>query len=331
MATDLLKRNQFAVIGQSFDEETAPSKSCINVALGFVSPENLEEYIRLADECRVLPRNHRAKEDKLKVKCMALHAMSEEVKTLMLDDDEDDAIGVPLADVSKEDFMLAPVVKVEPSAVGTTTATAAAPASGPDICPHSSMADAEQQQEVPHGELGAKATREDISQSPVVKVELTEMALWEGHMVLESYVDLLSHMKREHPETFQHDTLWSASMQTYALNLLGEAYVSFAKKSVDNMGVEDISHFKDLFSDLQYCFKFDVSWLRKRLDCIEEVRFKKTRVGGELVALGLCIEAREKELAQLKALYHEKTEEVGAAYKRAADGLLIGWTPQESF
>lgn len=261
---------------------------------------------------------------------MALHAMSEAVEALALDDDDEDndAIGEPQADVSKEDFVLAPVVKVEPSAVGTTTPTAAAPASRPGICPHSSMVDAERQQEVPHGELGTKANREDIAESPVVKVELTEMALWEGHMVLESYVDLLSHMKREHPETFQHDTIRSASMQTHALNLLGETYVSFAKKPVDTMGVEDISRFKDLFSDLEHCFEFDVSWLRERLDRIEEVRFKNTRVGGELVALGLCIEAREKELAQLKVLYHEKTEEVRAAYKCAADGLLIGWTPQ---
>ncbi|KAL5787371.1 hypothetical protein ACOSP7_004320 [Xanthoceras sorbifolium] len=39
--------------------------SCIKVALDFVSPENIGECIRLTEEFRVLPPNHRAKEDKL--------------------------------------------------------------------------------------------------------------------------------------------------------------------------------------------------------------------------------------------------------------------------
>lgn len=50
-------------------------KSCIKVALDFVSPENLHECIRLTEEFRTLPQNHRAKEDKLEVKKMSIHAM----------------------------------------------------------------------------------------------------------------------------------------------------------------------------------------------------------------------------------------------------------------
>ncbi|GAV72264.1 JmjC domain-containing protein [Cephalotus follicularis] len=42
-------------------------KSCIKVALDFVAPENVGECIRLTNEFRVLPPNHRAKEDKLEV------------------------------------------------------------------------------------------------------------------------------------------------------------------------------------------------------------------------------------------------------------------------
>ncbi|KAJ7539676.1 hypothetical protein O6H91_11G105000 [Diphasiastrum complanatum] len=49
-------------------------KSCIKVAMDFVSPENLEECIRLTDEFRLLPKNHRAKEDKLEVKKMIVLA-----------------------------------------------------------------------------------------------------------------------------------------------------------------------------------------------------------------------------------------------------------------
>ncbi|GAV66193.1 JmjC domain-containing protein/WRC domain-containing protein [Cephalotus follicularis] len=55
-------------------------KSCIKVALDFVSPENVQECIRLTEEFRLLPKNHRAKEDKLEVKKMALYAVSQAVR-----------------------------------------------------------------------------------------------------------------------------------------------------------------------------------------------------------------------------------------------------------
>ncbi|GJM89979.1 hypothetical protein PR202_ga06213 [Eleusine coracana subsp. coracana] len=42
-------------------------KSCIKVALDFVSPENVQECIRLTEEFRMLPKGHRVNEDKLEV------------------------------------------------------------------------------------------------------------------------------------------------------------------------------------------------------------------------------------------------------------------------
>ncbi|KAI3495173.1 hypothetical protein L1887_37382 [Cichorium endivia] len=50
-------------------------KSCTKVAVDFVSPENIQECIRLTNEFRRLPRGHKAKEDKLEIKKMVLHAM----------------------------------------------------------------------------------------------------------------------------------------------------------------------------------------------------------------------------------------------------------------
>uniref|UniRef100_A0A0D9YKL0 JmjC domain-containing protein n=1 Tax=Oryza glumipatula TaxID=40148 RepID=A0A0D9YKL0_9ORYZ len=52
-------------------------KSCIKVALDFVSPENVSECVRLTKEFRRLPSSHRAKEDKLEIKKMAFHALNE--------------------------------------------------------------------------------------------------------------------------------------------------------------------------------------------------------------------------------------------------------------
>ncbi|XP_004301534.1 PREDICTED: lysine-specific demethylase JMJ25-like [Fragaria vesca subsp. vesca] len=50
-------------------------KSCIKVALDFVSPENVGECFRLTEEFRTLPTNHRASEDKLEVKKMIVHTL----------------------------------------------------------------------------------------------------------------------------------------------------------------------------------------------------------------------------------------------------------------
>ncbi|XP_065869427.1 lysine-specific demethylase JMJ29-like [Euphorbia lathyris] len=57
-------------------------KSCIKVALDFVSPENVGECVRLTEEFRALPSNHLSKEDKLEVKKMYLHAMKWAVEFL---------------------------------------------------------------------------------------------------------------------------------------------------------------------------------------------------------------------------------------------------------
>ncbi|GAB2285008.1 hypothetical protein Dimus_019463 [Dionaea muscipula] len=73
-------------------------KSCIKVALDFVSPENVGECIRLTEEFRVLPENHRAKEDKLEIKKMMLHA----VKTALCDLGR--ITGVPSGVVNEEDL-----------------------------------------------------------------------------------------------------------------------------------------------------------------------------------------------------------------------------------
>ncbi|XP_062217925.1 lysine-specific demethylase JMJ26-like isoform X2 [Phragmites australis] len=55
-------------------------KSCIKVALDFVSPENVQECIRLTEEFRLLPKGHRVNEDKLEVKKIALHALNQAIK-----------------------------------------------------------------------------------------------------------------------------------------------------------------------------------------------------------------------------------------------------------
>ncbi|TKY69312.1 Lysine-specific demethylase JMJ25 [Spatholobus suberectus] len=57
-------------------------KSCLKVAMDFVSPENVGECFRLAEEFRTLPINHRSTEDKLEVKKMTIYAMEDVIRKL---------------------------------------------------------------------------------------------------------------------------------------------------------------------------------------------------------------------------------------------------------
>lgn len=57
-------------------------KSCIKVAMDFVSPENVGEFVKLTSEFRRLPSAHKAKEDKLEIKKMALYALDNVLERL---------------------------------------------------------------------------------------------------------------------------------------------------------------------------------------------------------------------------------------------------------
>uniref|UniRef100_A0A453MSI8 JmjC domain-containing protein n=1 Tax=Aegilops tauschii subsp. strangulata TaxID=200361 RepID=A0A453MSI8_AEGTS len=57
-------------------------KSCIKVALDFVSPENVKECIKLTEEFRLLPNWHRVNEDKLEVKKIAFHAIKRAIRDI---------------------------------------------------------------------------------------------------------------------------------------------------------------------------------------------------------------------------------------------------------
>ncbi|KAA8515539.1 hypothetical protein F0562_018850 [Nyssa sinensis] len=55
-------------------------RSCTKVAVDFVSPENVHECLRLTEEFRQLPKGHKAREDKLEIKKMILHAINQAVE-----------------------------------------------------------------------------------------------------------------------------------------------------------------------------------------------------------------------------------------------------------
>ncbi|KAL0317999.1 UNVERIFIED_CONTAM: Lysine-specific demethylase [Sesamum angustifolium] len=62
------------------------TQSCTKIAVDFVSPDNVQECIRLTQEFRLLPQSHRSKQDILEVKKLAVYAASaaiDEARNLM--------------------------------------------------------------------------------------------------------------------------------------------------------------------------------------------------------------------------------------------------------
>ncbi|XP_024633356.1 lysine-specific demethylase JMJ25 [Medicago truncatula] len=57
-------------------------KSCTKIAADFVSPENVDICMLLTEEFRRLPKNHRAREDKLELKNMIIYAADQVVEEL---------------------------------------------------------------------------------------------------------------------------------------------------------------------------------------------------------------------------------------------------------
>lgn len=57
-------------------------KSCVNVILDFISPENATECINLIDKLRLLPVHHKARKNMLEVKKMTLGSLSAAVKEM---------------------------------------------------------------------------------------------------------------------------------------------------------------------------------------------------------------------------------------------------------
>ncbi|MCL7032511.1 hypothetical protein MKW94_020293 [Papaver nudicaule] len=76
------KRGEAVFIPAGCPHQVRNLKSCTKVALDFVSPENVGECFRLTEEFRKLPKNHRAREDKLEIKKITLHAINQAVKDL---------------------------------------------------------------------------------------------------------------------------------------------------------------------------------------------------------------------------------------------------------
>ncbi|KAJ7959988.1 Lysine-specific demethylase JMJ25 [Quillaja saponaria] len=65
--TFVQKLGEAVIIPAGCPHQVRNLKSCIKVALDFVSPENIQECIRLTEEFRHLPSSHKAKEDKLEI------------------------------------------------------------------------------------------------------------------------------------------------------------------------------------------------------------------------------------------------------------------------
>lgn len=64
------------------------AQSCIKVAIDFVSPESLQACFKLAEEFRVLPDDHTAKEDKLGVSALVFLCFNSTLSLSVIEEDK---------------------------------------------------------------------------------------------------------------------------------------------------------------------------------------------------------------------------------------------------
>ncbi|GAB2298740.1 hypothetical protein Dimus_032814 [Dionaea muscipula] len=60
--------------------QTRSLKSCIHVTMGFISPENALECIKLMEQLHVLPEDHRARKSTLEVEKLAIHCVTNAIE-----------------------------------------------------------------------------------------------------------------------------------------------------------------------------------------------------------------------------------------------------------
>ncbi|XP_018456825.1 lysine-specific demethylase JMJ29 isoform X2 [Raphanus sativus] len=82
--TFLQKLGEAVFIPAGCPHQVRNLKSCTKVAVDFVSPENIHECLRLTEEFRQLPKNHKAREDKLEIKKMVIYAIEQTLREFEL-------------------------------------------------------------------------------------------------------------------------------------------------------------------------------------------------------------------------------------------------------
>lgn len=138
--------------------------------------------------------------------------------------------------------------------------------------------------------------------------------LWRGNAVGAEAVELLQAVETHYPNTF-HRVHIRATL--YWLSFLKGLHVfikGFLETSVDALSEEQISSYREGLNDFEK-LGFDLSWIRKRLDMVEKLKFGNDPLRQELVVLEESLESLKERLVEA----HERLQKARLDYDNALD------------
>nr|XP_017217036.1 PREDICTED: putative F-box/FBD/LRR-repeat protein At4g03220 [Daucus carota subsp. sativus] len=144
--------------------------------------------------------------------------------------------------------------------------------------------------------------------------ETSGFRLWRGHEVKSVYVSLLERITKEYPDTLKHITAKVNVIQTMMLNVFCTTVTSYMNTAVADVTAAMITEYRALFSDLQR-WGFDISWLVRRLNYVEELRNSKPLIN-ELRAIF-------SRVHDMQTLSPEKMTEIHKAFGTMDAGLSL--------
>ncbi|KAK1403022.1 F-box domain-containing protein [Heracleum sosnowskyi] len=144
------------------------------------------------------------------------------------------------------------------------------------------------------------APLEEIGKDPVSTSRGNRyFGLWLGHKVNYEFVGLLDRIMHQYPETFENFTKKKKKLCTMNLNMFCTSVNDFTKISMSEVDSEMLVEYRDAFAYLQN-EGFNVSWVVRRLDYIEHLRFSNPLIP-ELYALDCRINDDKSKLQELQA------------------------------
>nr|KAJ0225078.1 hypothetical protein LSAT_V11C100017530 [Lactuca sativa] len=272
-------------------------KSSTKIELNFVSPESLGECIRLQHELRMLPNNHRAKQNKLNIGKMMLYALDHAMMDLAGVSDSNNPIDdLKVPETSKDDHA---------NNFNNSNGWVNDTESGDDSDQTSS------------NEWLTDHTHE------ASRTLMPDEGLWRGNVVGLEVKKLLEAVEHQYPNTFQGVQIRAKEMWISILKEFHAVIKSFLETSVDAVAEDRLANLREDLKEFER-FGFDLSWAHKRIDMVEKLKFGNEPLQQELMALKESLEPLKERLGGRWKQFVEAQEMLKVAqleYDNASDAL----------
>ncbi|KAJ0877591.1 putative transcription factor & chromatin remodeling &Metalloenzymes JmjC family [Helianthus annuus] len=321
-----------------FANRISSIQSCTKVELNFISPESLGECIRLQTELRMLPNNHIAKQQKLNIGKMMIYALDQAVSELsgFIDsngptDDLQDQFAKELEILNGMNMnnhtngWISDSDSVIPPSVHQLAPNEDSGGDGMDINDYTDgwVCDSESEENSRYIRCVFPSLRPSLNhivvhqsaatiEDPGTTEEEESVGLWQGNVIGQPGKKILQAVMHHYPETFQGVKIRS---KPHWLSILKELHVfikSFLETSVDALSEDHITSLEEDLSDFE-SFGFDLSWARKRVNIVKDLKFGNDPLRLELVVLEQSVAFLHKELVEANA----RLEKARLDYDRA--------------